>query len=136
MATATQTKPADAKATRAPKTPPPALDFGKVSAKASAEPVTQTRSSALDSTPVPGWLAESWAQRATVKRGPNERLEGAAVELSPMSAEQVAYIKNLMTRAVQRMAGVGVKFAETTNADKSVTLKFQTMQRKARKPKA
>ena len=135
MATTTATKPAakTAAKTRKPKSPTPEIDFGSISAKASETPVVQTRSSGLDNTPIPQWLTESWAKRTTVQRGGQERIEGAAVELSPMSAAQVSYTKNLMTRAVQRMPGVGVKFSETVNADKSVTLKFQTMQRKARK---
>lgn len=130
----TTTKPA-AK-TRKPKSPTPEIDFGKISAKASATPVVQTRSSGVDNTPIPAWLAESWDKRSTVQRGGHERIEGAAVELSPMSPEQVAYTKNLMTRGVQRMQGVGVKFSETKHSDGTVTLKFQTMQRKARTRKS
>ena len=129
---ATSTTPKAAKKAVAPRKPAPAIDFGKIATK-EADPVIQTRNGALDKTPIPGWLADSWAARTTVQRGGNERVEGAARELSAMSREQVDYTKNLLSRGVQRMPGVGVKFSETVNGDGSVTLKFQTMQRKARK---
>ena len=132
MATATKST---AKASDAPartRTPAPDIDFKAVKATASQEPVVQTRRSALDSTPVPQWLRESWEKRTTVTRNGEEKLEGAAVELSPMSPEQVKYLKRLFTAGVDRMPGVGVKFAVTKNADGTETLKFQTKQRKAK----
>lgn len=140
MATATKDETAVEKKARQARTAPPSIDFGAVKATASTEPVVQVRGSILDDPkcPVMPWLTQSWEKRETVTRGGVARIEGAAVDLSPMTREQADYIKRLMSQGVQRLNGVGVKFAESTDEKGLVTVKFQTRERKAktRSPKA
>jgi len=107
-------------APRKPRTTLAALDFSALAVEDTTEPLKATRSSKVDETPVPAWLAESHAT-------------GVAKAVT-LPDEQAKSLVALLRTAANR-AGLGVKIVADNLGDGTTRVRFQGKARRAYTPR-
>lgn len=115
----------------------PLMDFATIkAAPTDATMVSRPRESLLDSTPILGWVRDSWAARTerTVKREGKDvtALFGTVVLTNEIPNAAADQVESLIRVAAGRV-GCGVKFGEREPGDqpRTVRIRFQTKEKRA-----
>jgi hypothetical protein len=112
---------APAKAARKPRVKLPEVDFTALTVTETDEPLRSTRASKVDTSPVPGWLRESY--------------ETGKAKSVTVTADQAKTLVAMLRTAANR-ANIGVKILVDDAGNGLQRVRFQGKERRAYTPRA